>query len=137
MSDMRTEHDLLGDREIPSRRYYGIQTQRALENFPIIGVPISHLPEFIRAFAWVKKAAAFANEELGLLPAKIASAICRTCEEMIEGRFMEELVVDLMQGGGGTSHVFSGQKTAHSWCGFLNQLVCLRRWKPCGAPRNP
>ena len=60
----RTEHDLLGEKDIPHSAYYGIQTMRALENFPITGVTLSHHPSFIRAFAQVKFAAAEANKEL-------------------------------------------------------------------------
>lgn len=103
MSDTRTEHDLLGEKQIPSQYYYGIQTQRALENFPITGVPISRFPEFIRALAYVKKAASLANLELGLMPSDIAIAISKACDEIIQDKFMVQFVVDVIQGGVGTS----------------------------------
>lgn len=99
----RTEHDLLGEREIPSSAYYGIQTMRALENFPITGVPLAHHPSFIRAFAQVKMAAAEANKELGLVEEEIAEAIKQACRNIIDGQFHDQFVVDLIQGGAGTS----------------------------------
>lgn len=64
----RLEHDLLGDLTVPADAWYGIQTQRALDNFAITGVPISHFPDFVRALAMVKKAAALANRDLGYSP---------------------------------------------------------------------
>jgi aspartate ammonia-lyase len=103
MSDMRTEHDALGEKQIPSQHYYGIQTRRALENFPITGVPISHFPEFIRALAYIKKAACLANLELGLMPSDIAITISKSCDEIIQDKLMDQFVVDVIQGGGGTS----------------------------------
>ena len=72
MSKTRTEHDLLGEREVPAGRYYGIQTLRALENFEITRIPISHYAQFVEALAYVKKAAALANQQLGLLETQIA-----------------------------------------------------------------
>jgi aspartate ammonia-lyase len=99
----RKEHDLLGEREVPDDRYYGIQTLRAIENFPISGVPLSHYPELIRALALVKMAAARANRELGLLSAPVASAIDRACRAVLEGRLDDEFAVDMIQGGAGTS----------------------------------
>ncbi len=102
-SRSRREHDLLGEREVPGRHYYGIQTLRAAENFPITGVGLSHYPEMIRALAMVKMAAARANRELGLLSAPVQQAIERACREVLEGRFDDQFVVDMMQGGAGTS----------------------------------
>jgi len=99
----RLEHDLIGDKEVPTDCYYGIQTLRALENFPITGAPISKNPELIRALAMVKKAAALANEELGLLPGEITAAISSACDEVIGGHLHEHFVVDVFQGGAGTS----------------------------------
>jgi aspartate ammonia-lyase len=99
----RTEHDLLGDRQIPSEVYWGVHTLRALENFPISGVPISQYPELIHALACVKQAAALANQELGLLDEVRTQAIVQTCEEIREGKWHEQFVVDLIQGGAGTS----------------------------------
>jgi aspartate ammonia-lyase len=99
----RTEHDLLGDREVPAEAYYGVQTLRAMENFSISGIPLSHHPELIIAFAHVKRAAARANAELGLLDEEIAHAIDRACEEIINGRLHTHFSVDMIQGGAGTS----------------------------------
>ena len=99
----RIEHDLLGDREVLDHCYFGVQTLRALENFDITGIPISHSPELIRALAYVKKAAALANLELGILPAKIAQAIASACDEIIDGELHDQFVVDVFQGGAGTS----------------------------------
>jgi aspartate ammonia-lyase len=100
---VRIEHDLLGEREVPHELYYGIQTLRALENFPITGIPISHFPELIIALAQVKYACALANYQLGLLPEKIKDAIVQACKEIIDGRFHTHFVVDMIQGGAGTS----------------------------------
>ena len=99
----RNEHDLLGDREVPAGAYYGIQTLRAEENFQITGIPVSHFPNFVRAFGFVKKAAANANQALGHLPDDIAAAICAACDEVIDGKLHEHFIVDMIQGGAGTS----------------------------------
>src|SRR5690242_8351478 len=100
---VRTEHDLLGDRAVPADAYYGIHTLRALENFPITGTPISIYPELVTALACVKQAAARANNELGLLDDARAEAIVKACEEIRAGDLLEEFVVDVIQGGAGTS----------------------------------
>lgn len=100
---MRTEHDLLGEREVPDEALYGVQTLRAAENFPITGVPLREFPELISALAAVKIAAARANQELGLLPDNIADAIVRAGEELRAGRHHEHFIVDMIQGGAGTS----------------------------------
>ena len=99
----RTEHDMLGEMEIPADAWYGVQTQRALENFSITGVPISHFPELVKALAIVKLAAARTNCELGLLPERKAFAISAACQAILEGRAHDQFVVDLIQGGAGTS----------------------------------
>jgi aspartate ammonia-lyase len=99
----RLEHDLLGDREVPDEALYGVQTLRALENFPITGVPIREFPALIHALASVKEAAARANADLGLLDAKIADTIARVAQELRNGRHHEHFVVDMIQGGAGTS----------------------------------
>jgi len=99
----RTEHDLLGDRDVPAHAYYGVHTLRALENFPITGTAISIYPDLVVSLACVKQAAAMANNELGLLDEKRAQAIRRACEEVRAGRLLEEFVVDVIQGGAGTS----------------------------------
>lgn len=99
----RIEHDLLGDLAVPADAWYGIQTQRALDNFPITGIPISHFPELIRALAQVKSAAAYANRQLGVLDEFRADAIIAACEDIDQGAMHDQFVVDLIQGGAGTS----------------------------------
>jgi aspartate ammonia-lyase len=102
-SAFRLEHDSLGDNQIPADAYYGIQTERAVENFDITGVKISAMPHLIRALALIKKAAALANLELGILPADVAHAIAWACDELLAGRHHDQFVVDVVQGGAGTS----------------------------------
>jgi aspartate ammonia-lyase len=99
----RIEHDLLGDRAVPAGVYYGVHTLRALENFPITGTAISIYPDLVRALACVKQAAALANNALGMLSDGKAQAIGKACEEIREGGLLEEFVVDVIQGGAGTS----------------------------------
>ena len=103
MEKTRVEHDLLGERELPAASYYGVQTLRAMENFQITGIPISHYAEFIYSLAEIKKAAAITNQELGLLPSEIAQAIEKACDQIIAGQHLKEFVVDVIQGGAGTS----------------------------------
>lgn len=103
MTTTRTEHDLLGERELPAQRYFGIQTLRAVENFAITGITIAHYPRLIRSLAYIKKAAALTNRELDLLEPDIVDSICRACDELLEGALHEEFVVDVIQGGAGTS----------------------------------
>lgn len=103
MKPYRLEHDLLGERNIPAGRYYGIQTLRALENFRITGIPISHYPDLVRSLALIKKAAALANRELGLLEKRVAEAIVSACDRILQGELLDEFVVDVIQGGAGTS----------------------------------
>jgi aspartate ammonia-lyase len=99
----RTEHDLLGDRHVPINAYYGIHTLRAQENFPITGTSVQVYPVFINAIAYIKEACARANQQLGLLDHKRASAIIKACEEIRAGKFHDQFVVDVIQGGAGTS----------------------------------
>jgi aspartate ammonia-lyase len=99
----RYEHDLLGDIAVPADAYYGVHTWRAVENFPITGTSISAYPDLIRALACVKQAAALANNELGLLDGEKATAIIKACEEIQAGRLHDQFVVDVIQGGAGTS----------------------------------
>ena len=101
--ETRTEHDLLGHREVPADARYGIQTLRAVENFPITGIRVAHFPHLIRALAMVKQAAARANRRLELIDDRIASAIDRACQEIIDGHWHGHFVVDVVQGGAGTS----------------------------------
>ncbi len=99
----RTEHDLLGEREAPSSTYWGIHTLRALENFPISGMPIGASDDLLRALALVKHAATLANRDLGLLPDAKVAAIVAACQEVAGGALRGEFVVDMIQGGAGTS----------------------------------
>jgi len=103
MMKTRREHDFLGELDIPADVYYGIQTSRAVENFRISGITISTMPRFIQAFGYVKKAAAMANMELGVLPESIGKYICLACDKMIAGEFNDQFPVDVFQGGAGTS----------------------------------
>jgi aspartate ammonia-lyase len=97
----RTEKDSLGTKQIPSDVYYGIQTARAVENYPISGMR-AH-PTLIRAFGMVKEAAAEANRDLGLVDEKIAKAIIQAAQEVEQGKWDEEFVVDVFQAGAGVS----------------------------------
>ncbi|MDT9693398.1 aspartate ammonia-lyase [Streptomyces sp. P9(2023)] len=99
----RREHDLLGEREVPADAYWGIHSLRATENFPITGTPISVYPQLIDALAAVKEAAALANEELGLLAPEKAAVIVAACQEIRSGKLHDQFVVDVVQGGAGTS----------------------------------
>ena len=101
--ELRTEHDLLGERQLSVDLYYGVQTLRATENFPITGIPVSQYPYLIHALAAIKEAAALANRELDLLPADVADAIVRACREIRDGGLHAQFVVDVVQGGAGTS----------------------------------
>ncbi|MFJ6636431.1 aspartate ammonia-lyase [Streptomyces sp. NPDC091376] len=101
--EFRSEHDLLGDRDVPADAYYGIHTLRAVENFPITGTKVSSYPDLVTALACVKQAAALANRELGLLDGRKADAIVAACEEIRGGKLHDEFVVDVIQGGAGTS----------------------------------
>ena len=102
-AENRVEHDLLGDREVPADAYYGIHTLRARENFPITGIAISTYPDLVNALVSVKHAATAANRDLGLLADDKAAAIIAACEEIRSGRLHEEFIVDVIQGGAGTS----------------------------------
>jgi aspartate ammonia-lyase len=99
----RMEHDLLGEREVPADAYYGVHTLRALENFPISRIPISTYSNLIKALACVKQACALANHELGLLDDPKTNAIVTACKEIIDGKMNDQFVVDVIQGGAGTS----------------------------------
>ncbi|MFD8379939.1 aspartate ammonia-lyase [Streptomyces sp. NPDC059679] len=99
----RREHDLLGNRDVPADAYWGVHTLRATENFPITGTTIAAYPHLIGALAAVKEAAARANQDLGLLERRKADAIAAACQEIREGRLHDQFVVDVIQGGAGTS----------------------------------
>ena len=97
----RNEKDFLGEKKVPSDAYWGVHTQRAIENFPVTGKPVKSA--LIKAFAIVKKACAQANADLGYLVAKKAEAICAACDEIAEGKFADQFPIDSLQGGAGTS----------------------------------
>lgn len=99
----RKEHDFIGELEISDDVYYGVQTFRALENFHMTGRRIKDYPFFVKAFAQIKKAAALANKEVGVLEAKKADAIAKAADRVIAGEFLDQFVVDMVQGGAGTS----------------------------------
>jgi len=99
----RIEKDFLGEKQIPENAYYGVQTLRGRDNFHITGMPVSAEPHFVKAFGYVKKAAAMANRDLGVLDAKIAEAIMRACDKLIAGEMLDQFVTDFIQGGAGTS----------------------------------
>ena len=101
MSDFRKEKDSLGFVEVPAKAYYGAQTARAVENFPISGMRAD--PQLIRALGMVKRAAAEANKELSLVDAKRADAIIQAAQEVIDGKWNAEFVVDVFQAGAGVS----------------------------------
>ncbi|GAA0306153.1 aspartate ammonia-lyase [Kineococcus aurantiacus] len=102
-SPTRTEHDLLGEREVPTDAYWGIHTLRAVENFPITGRTVGQDPHLVRALADVKQAATLANADLGVLDRTRADAIVAACREIAGGALHEQFVVDVVQGGAGTS----------------------------------
>jgi aspartate ammonia-lyase len=99
----RIEHDLLGEREVPADAYWGIHTLRARENFPISGTLIGAFPDLVHSLALVKHAAALANRDLGELDAAQAQAIVTACQEIADGALHDQFVVDVIQGGAGTS----------------------------------
>lgn len=102
-SGVRLEKDLLGEREVSRQAYYGVQTLRAMENFAITDIQLQHFPRLVTALAMVKKAAARANFKLGLLDELRANAISAACDEIIDGQWHDHFVVDVIQGGAGTS----------------------------------
>jgi len=101
--EVRIEHDLLGDRAVPAAAYFGVHTLRAVENFPITGNAISIYPDLIRALACIKEAAARANNEIGLLDKERTDAIVKACRDIGNGKLHDQFVVDVIQGGAGTS----------------------------------
>ena len=100
---MRTEEDLLGSMQIPMDHLYGIQTQRAMDNFQFSPYKLSTYPRFIEAMAITKKAAAMANHELNELPEDVYKAMCQACDEIREGELRDQFCIDMFQGGAGTS----------------------------------
>ena len=100
---MRSEHDLLGDKDVPEEALFGVQTLRCIENFNISGNLLSDHPEFIKAFGYVKMAAILANNGLGLVSDEIKDAVVAACQELIDGKHTEQFPIDMIQGGAGTS----------------------------------
>ena len=99
----RTEKDLLGEKQIPADAYYGVQTARALENFQVSGVTTKFYPDYVRAYAMVKLAAARANTDIGRMKKEKLDAIEKACQAVIDGKYHDQFLVDLYQGGAGTS----------------------------------
>ena len=99
----RVESDLIGELQVPIDAYYGVQTQRAINNYKISNTRMCDYPEYIIAMAYVKMAAAAANSELGVLDKTIGEAIIAACKEIVDGKFWDQFPVDMMQGGAGTS----------------------------------
>jgi aspartate ammonia-lyase len=103
MSTTRIEHDSIGEMPIPSSANYGIHTARAAQNFPMTGMQLGHFPELVQSLAMTKKACTMANIELGVLDGRIGNAIVRACDRIIAGEGFEHFIVDMLQGGAGTS----------------------------------
>ncbi|WP_030419150.1 aspartate ammonia-lyase [Streptomyces sp. SCSIO 75703] len=125
VTTVRTERDLIGSLPIPADAYWGVHTARALENFPVSGTPVSRHPHLVAALAAVKQAAALANRDLGLLDGERAGAIADACEEIRQGKLHEEFVVDLVQGGAGTSTNMNA-----------NEVIANRALEILGRPRG-
>lgn len=100
---MRQESDFLGSKNLPDTAYWGVHAARAVENFPITGHSVAQMPNLIRAFAYVKKAAAAANLTMGMINAQQADAIAKACDDVATGMLDAHFVVDVLQGGAGTS----------------------------------
>lgn len=99
----RVEKDLLGEKQIPADKYYGVQTARALENFQISGLLINHYPGFVEAWAYVKLAAARANTDVGAMKKETLAAVEKACQAVLDGKYHDQFLVDWYQGGAGTS----------------------------------
>jgi len=117
----RTERDTLGEVQVPADALYGAQTQRAVENFPVSGMVAQ--PALVRATAWIKKAAAQANRDLGRLPSAQANAIIQAADEVIAGKWNDQFVVDVFQAGAGTSHNMNA-----------NEVIASRAAQLLGSP---
>ena len=104
LASVRIEHDSLGEVAVPADAYYGAQTVRAVENFPISGVALSHFPSLLRALAMVKQAAARTNAALGKLPPAKAQAIDQAAQEVVDGRWHDQFPIDVIQRVAGEQH---------------------------------
>ena len=121
--DYRKEKDSIGEKEIPRDVYYGVQSLRAAENFPITGLTMH--PEIINSLACIKKAAAITNCEVNLLDRKRADAIVKACDEILEGQHREDFIVDPIQGGAGTSINMNA-----------NEVIANRAIELCGGKKG-
>ncbi|WXG42034.1 MAG: aspartate ammonia-lyase [Candidatus Freyarchaeum deiterrae] len=119
----RRELDFLGEKEVPAEAYYGIQTQRALENFPVTG--LKEHPDFIKAYVLIKKAAALINMEAGFLDSKVGKPIVQACDEVLEGNLADQFVVDVFQAGAGTSFNMN-----------VNEVLANRALEILGRPKG-
>src|SRR5262245_8112056 len=99
----RTEHDLLGEKQVPANAYYGVQALRGMENFQLSGVAINHYPGFVEAWAIVKLAAARANTQVGAMKPERLAMIEKACKAIMDGKYHDQFLVDWYQGGAGTS----------------------------------
>ena len=120
---MRTEHDFLGEFQVPDEVYYGVQTCRAIDNFHITGQKMD--PDFVQAFAKVKKAAALANMSTGRLPKEIGERLVQAADELLEGKMLDQFPTDPIQGGAGTSINMN-----------VNEVLCNRALELAGKPRG-
>jgi len=122
---MRQEKDFIGIKTIPPDAYWGVHTARAVENFPITGQTVAQMPALIRAFAFVKKAAAHANLQLGVINETQAGAIAKACDDLIAGQLHEQFVTDVIQGGAGTSTNMNA-----------NEVIANRALEHLGLPKG-
>ena len=125
MTATRIEKDSIGEVEIPANADYGVHTARAVANFPITGISVSHFPELVQSLAMVKRAAAMTNRDLGALKPEIAAAIISACDLIIAGDGHEHFVVDMLQGGAGTSTNMNA-----------NEVIANMALKLMGKPRG-
>jgi aspartate ammonia-lyase len=121
--EMRTEKDSLGEKQVPADAYYGIQTQRAVENFPITG--LKPFPQLVEATVLIKKAAAETNRDLGRLKPDVAEKIVAAADEVLGGKLRDQFVVDPIQAGAGTSHNMN-----------TNEVLANRASEMLGEPRG-
>lgn len=122
---MRMEWDSLGAYPVPEQAYWGVHTARAVDNFPITGQTVSCMPDLVRALAFVKKASAKANGDLGVIDENLVEIIHRACDDLIDGKFHDQFVVDVIQGGAGTSTNMNA-----------NEVICNRALELMGHPKG-
>src|SRR6188474_1503767 len=123
MPDTRIERDPLGEKPVPADALYGIQTLRAAENFPISG--LRPLPAFVDAVVWIKRSAALTHKETGRLEARLADAIVQAADEVLQGKWRDQFIVDVYQAGAGTSHNMN-----------INEVLANRANEILGAKRG-